>query len=180
MQELTAWTLRELEGNSHPSSFSVIAVFICAVFLAIHPFFRRPMAGLARVVNQILLLLGVANTMCRTLPGAGRGGEQGTYYRALRAGRETLDKDESHLMGPGCRFFLLCLNRSKKIPLAENVQRAHADDRPPLSPLDICLAQLASSANGGLTFERRPLAITRPQRNTPGNCTCAPASRCRR
>ena len=157
MQELTMWTLRELEGNMHHPLF-VIAVFIVR-FLAIHPF-QDGNGRLARVVTNLLLLrMGYTYVPYSSLERVVEENRE-QYYRALRSAQGTLDKDESHLMD-WLRFFLLCLVEQKN-SLAEKVQRERLMTA--LSPLDELLLQLARQ-HGRLTVTTA-LAITKANRNT--------------
>ena len=157
MEELAAWTNRELGGKTH-HPLLVVAVFIVR-FLAIHPF-QDGNGRLARVLTNLLLLrtgyIYVPYSSLERVVEENR--EQ--YYRALRSAQGTLDKDESHLMD-WLRFFLLCLIEQKN-SLAEKVKRERLMTA--LSTLDEQLLQLARQ-HGRLTLTAA-LAITKANRNT--------------
>ena len=157
MEELAAWTNRELGGKTH-HPLLVVAVFIVR-FLAIHPF-QDGNGRLARVLTNLLLLrtgyIYVPYSSLERVVEENR--EQ--YYRALRSAQGTLDKDESHLMD-WLRFFLLCLVEQKN-SLAEKVKRERLMTA--LSTLDEQLLQLARQ-HGRLTLTAA-LAITKANRNT--------------
>ncbi|PYS55615.1 MAG: Fic family protein [Acidobacteria bacterium] len=157
MQELVAWTKRELEADSH-HPLLVVAVFVVR-FLAIHPF-QDGNGRLARVLTNLLLLrtgyLYMPYSSLERVVEENR--EQ--YYRALRSAQGTLDKDESHLMD-WLRFFLLCLVQQKN-SLAEKVKRERLMTA--LSAFDEQLLQLARQ-HGRLTLSAA-LALTNANRNT--------------
>src|ERR1041384_420467 len=136
MQELVAWTKRELEGKSH-HPLLVIAVFVVR-FLAIHPF-QDGNGRLARVLTNLLLLhTGYTYMPYSSLERVVEENRE-QYYRGLRSAQGTLDKDESHLTD-WLRFFLLCLVQQKNA-LAEKIQREKLMTA--LSPLDEKLGQYA-------------------------------------
>ena len=157
MEEVVAWTNRELGGSSH-HPLLVVAVFVVR-FLAIHPF-QDGNGRLARVLTNLLL----ARTGYTYVPYSSlervveENREQ--YYRALRSAQGTLDKDESHLMD-WLRFFLLCLVEQKN-SLAEKVKRERLMTS--LSALDELLLQLAHQ-HGRLTLTAAQ-ALTKANRNT--------------
>ena len=157
MEELVAWTNRELGGSSH-HPLLVVAVFVVR-FLAVHPF-QDGNGRLARVLTNLLL----ARTGYTYVPYSSlervveENREQ--YYRALRSAQGTLDKDESHLMD-WLRFFLLCLVEQKN-SLAEKVKRERLMTS--LSALDELLLQLAHQ-HGRLTLTAAQ-ALTKANRNT--------------
>ena len=157
MEELVAWTNRELGGKTH-HPLLVVAVFIVR-FLAIHPF-QDGNGRHARVLTNLLLLrtgyIYVPYSSLERVVEENR--EQ--YYRALRSAQGTLDKDESNLMD-WLRFFLLCLVEQKN-SLADKVRRERLMTA--LSPLDEQLLQLARE-HGHLTLTSA-LAITKVNRNT--------------
>ncbi|PYS16955.1 MAG: Fic family protein [Acidobacteria bacterium] len=157
MEELVAWTNRELGGKTH-HPLLVVAVFIVR-FLAIHPF-QDGNGRHARVLTNLLLLrtgyIYVPYSSLERVVEENR--EQ--YYRALRSAQGTLDKDESNLMD-WLRFFLLCLVEQKN-SLADKVRRERLMTA--LSPLDEQLLQLARE-HGRLTLTSA-LAITKVNRNT--------------
>jgi len=157
LEELVAWTNRELGGSSH-HPLLVVAVFVVR-FLAVHPF-QDGNGRLARVLTNLLL----ARTGYTYVPYSSlervveENREQ--YYRALRSAQGTLDKDESHLMD-WLRFFLLCLVEQKN-SLAEKVKRERLMTS--LSALDELLLQLAHQ-HGRLTLTAAQ-ALTKANRNT--------------
>jgi Fic family protein len=157
MQELVAWTLRELGGKDH-HPLLVIAIFIVR-FLAIHPF-QDGNGRLARVLTNLLLL----RTGYRYVPYSSlervieENREQ--YYRALRSAQGTLDKDESRLMD-WLRFFLLCLVEQKN-SLAEKIQKERL--MATISELDEQLLQFARE-HGRLTLTAAQ-TVTKANRNT--------------
>jgi Fic family protein len=157
MQELVAWTAREMDGtNHHP--LLVVAAFIVR-FLAIHPF-QDGNGRLARVLTNLCLL----RTGYTYMPYASlervieENREQ--YYRSLRSAQGTLDKDESHL-SDWLRFFLHCLIAQKN-SLNEKVRRERVMSA--LSPLDEQLIQLARE-HGRLTLAAAE-SVTKANRNT--------------
>jgi len=157
MEELAAWTNRELGGKTH-HPLLVVAVFIVR-FLAIHPF-QDGNGRLARVLTNLLLLrTGYTYVPYSSLERVVEENRE-QYYRALRSAQGTLDKDESHLMD-WLRFFLLCLIEQKN-SLAEKVKRERLMTA--LSTLDEQLLQLARQ-HGRLTLTSA-LAITKANRNT--------------
>jgi Fic family protein len=157
MEELVAWTNRELEKNSH-HPLLVIAVFIVR-FLAIHPF-QDGNGRLARVLTNLLLLrTGYTYVPYSSLERVIEENRE-QYYRALRSAQGTLDKDESHLID-WLRFFLLCLVEQKN-SLAEKVKRERLMTS--LSPLDEELLGLARQ-HGRLTLNAAA-ALTKANRNT--------------
>ena len=157
MQELVAWTNRELEGETqHP--LLVVAVFIVR-FLAIHPF-QDGNGRLARVLtNQLLLRTGYTYVPYSSLERVVEENRE-QYYRALRSAQGTLDKDESKLMD-WLRFFLLCLVEQKN-SLAEKVKRERLMTA--MSPLDEMLMELTRQ-HGRLTLTTA-LTVTKANRNT--------------
>jgi Fic family protein len=157
MQELVAWTNRELEGKTH-HPLLVIAVFVVR-FLAIHPF-QDGNGRLARVLTNLLLLrTGYTYVPYSSLERVVEENRE-QYYRALRSAQGTLDTDESHLMD-WLRFFLLCLVDQKN-SLLEKVNRERL--MVTLSPLDEELLRLARQ-HGRLTLSDAIL-ITKANRNT--------------
>jgi Fic family protein len=157
MEELVAWTNRELEGSSH-HSLLVIAVFIVR-FLAIHPF-QDGNGRLARVLTNLLLLrMGYAYMPYTSLERVVEENRE-QYYRSLRSAQGTLDKDESRLMD-WLRFFLLCLIEQKD-SLAEKVKRERIMTS--LSAVDEQLLQLARQ-HGRLTLSAAE-SLTKINRNT--------------
>jgi Fic family protein len=157
MQELVAWTNREIEADSH-HPLLLVAVFVVR-FLAIHPF-QDGNGRLARVLTNLLLLrtgyLYMPYSSLERVVEENR--EQ--YYRALRSAQGTLDKDESHLMD-WLRFFLLCLVEQKN-SLAEKVKRERL--MAALSALDEQLLQLVRQ-HGRMTLADA-LTLTSANRNT--------------
>jgi Fic family protein len=157
MEELVAWTNRELEGKTH-HPLLVVAVFIVR-FLAIHPF-QDGNGRLARVLTNLLLLrCGYTYAPYSSLERVVEESRE-QYYRALRSAQGTLDADESHLMD-WLRFFLICLVEQKN-SLAEKVQRERL--MVALSPLDEELLQLARQ-HGRLTLSNA-VTLTKANRNT--------------
>jgi Fic family protein len=157
MEELVAWTNKELDGKTH-HPLLVVAVFIVR-FLAIHPF-QDGNGRLARVLTNLLLLrCGYTYVPYSSLERVVEENRE-QYYRALRSAQGTLDTDESHLMD-WLRFFLLCLVDQKNA-LAEKVTRERL--MVALSPLDEELLQLARQ-HGRLTLSNA-LALTKANRNT--------------
>jgi Fic family protein len=157
MEELVAWTNRELRGRNH-HSLLVVAVFHVR-FLAVHPF-QDGNGRLARVLTNLLLLhAGYAYMPYSSLERVVEENRE-QYYRALRSAQGTLDKDESNLMD-WLRFFLLCLIQQKD-SLAEKIKREKLMS--PLSALDEQLLQLARQ-HGRLTLTAA-LALTKANRNT--------------
>jgi len=157
MQELVAWTKRELEGDRH-HPLLVIGVFIVR-FLAIHPF-QDGNGRLARVLTNLLLLrLGYTYMPYSSLERVVEENRE-QYYRSLRSAQGTLDRDESRLMD-WLRFFLLCLVEQKN-SLAEKVRRERMMTS--LSALDEQLLQLARQ-HGRLTLTAA-LKLTNANRNT--------------
>src|ERR1051325_7401271 len=135
MQELVAWTNRELGGNPH-HPLLVVAVFIVR-FLAVHPF-QDGNGRLARVLTNLLLLrTGYAYIPYSSLERVVEENRE-QYYRSLRSAQGTLDRDESRLMD-WLRFFLWCLVEQKN-SLAEKVKREKLLTS--LSSLDERLLQL--------------------------------------
>src|SRR5207247_9029560 len=118
MEELVAWTNKELEVKTH-HPLLVIAVFIVR-FLAIHPF-QDGNGRLARVLTNLLLLrCGYTYAPYSSLERVVEENRE-QYYRALRSAQGTLDTDESHLM-EWLRFLVKCLIDQKNAQ-SENVQR---------------------------------------------------------
>jgi len=157
MQELVAWTNRELSGHTH-HPLLVVAVFVVR-FLAIHPF-QDCNGLLARVLTDLLLLhTGYAYAPYSSLERVVEENRE-QYYRALRSAQGTLDRDESHLMD-WIRFFLLSLVEQKNT-LAEKVQRERLMSV--LPALDEQLLQLVRQ-HGKLTLSDA-LALTKANRNT--------------
>jgi len=157
MDELVAWTGRELAGKSH-HPLLVVAVFIVR-FLAIHPF-QDGNGRLARVLTNLLLLrTGYTHMPYSSLERVVEENRE-QYYRSLRSAQGTLDRDESHLMD-WLRFFLLCLVEQKN-GLAEKIKRERLMTT--LSALDEQLLQLARQ-HGRLTLTDA-LSITKANRNT--------------
>src|SRR5438477_1422006 len=157
MEELVAWTNRELGGKTH-HPLLVVAVFIVR-FLAIHPF-QDGNGRHARVLTNLLLLrtgyIYVPYSSLERVVEENR--EQ--YYRALRSAQGTLDKDESNLMD-WLRFFLLCLVEQKN-SLAAKLRRERLMTA--MSPLDEMLMELTQQ-HGRLTLTTA-LAVTKANRNT--------------
>jgi Fic family protein len=157
MQELVAWTNRELETNKH-HPLLVVAAFVVR-FLAIHPF-QDGNGRLARVLTNLLLLrTGYAYMPYSSLERVVEENRE-QYYRCLRSAQGTLDRDESRLMD-WLRFFLLCLIEQKN-SLAAKVKRERLMTA--LSPLDEQLLQLARQ-HGRLTLTGA-LTLTQANRNT--------------
>ena len=157
MEELVAWTKRELEGDRH-HPLLVAGVFDVR-FLAIHPF-QDGNGRLARVLTNLLLLrTGYTYMPYSSLERVIEENRE-QYYRALRSAQGTLDKDESHLMD-WLRFFLLCLAQQKH-SLAEKLRRERLMSS--LSAFDEQLVQLARQ-HGRLTLNAA-LALTKANRNT--------------
>jgi Fic family protein len=157
MQELVAWTNRELDGKHH-HPLLVVAVFIVR-FLAVHPF-QDGNGRHARVLTNLLLLrTGYTYMPYSSLERVVEENRE-QYYRSLRSAQGTLDKDEAHLMD-WLRFFLLCLVEQKN-SLAEKVKRERLMTA--LSVLDEQLLQLARQ-HGRLTLTTA-LALTKANRNT--------------
>ena len=157
MEELVAWTKRELEGDRH-HPLLVVGVFDVR-FLAIHPF-QDGNGRLARVLTNLLLLRTGYTYMAYSSLERVIEENREQYYRALRSAQGTLDKDESHLMD-WLRFFLLCLAQQKH-SLAEKLQRERLMSS--LSAFDEQLVQLARQ-HGRLTLNAA-LALTKANRNT--------------
>jgi Fic family protein len=157
MEELVAWTNRELAGHGH-HPLLVIAVFVVR-FLAIHPF-QDGNGRLARVLTNLLLLrmayTYVPYSSLERIVEENR--EQ--YYRSLRSAQLTLDRDESQLMD-WLRFFLLCLIEQKN-SLAEKIKRERIMTS--LSSFDERLLQLVRE-HGRLTLSEAQ-ALTDANRNT--------------
>jgi len=157
MQEVVAWTRRELEGNKH-HPLLVVAVFVVR-FLAIHPF-QDGNGRLARVLTNLLLLrTGYTYMPYSSLERVIEENRE-QYYRGLRSAQGTLDKDESHL-GDWLRFFLLCLAEQKN-SLAEKVKRERLMTA--LSALAEQLLQLTRQ-HGRLTLTAAQ-TLTKANRNT--------------
>jgi Fic family protein len=157
MQELVAWTNRELSGHGH-HPLLVIAVFIVR-YLAIHPF-QDGNGRLARVLTNLLLLqVGYTYMPYSSLERVIEENRE-QYYRGLRSAQGTLDRDESRLMD-WLRFFLLCLVEQKN-SLAEKVKRERLMTS--LSVLDEQLMQLVRQ-HGRLTLTNA-LSLTKANRNT--------------
>jgi Fic family protein len=135
MNELVAWTNRELQANTH-HPLLVVAVFVVR-FLAIHPF-QDGNGRLARVLTNLLLLrIGYTYMPYSSLERVVEENRE-QYYRALRSAQGTLDKDESNLMN-WLRFFLLSLVE-QKTSLGAKVERERLMTT--LSPLDEHLIEL--------------------------------------
>ena len=157
MEELVAWTNRELAASNH-HQLLVIGVFVVR-FLAIHPF-QDGNGRLARVLTNLLLLrAGYAYIPYSSLERVVEENRE-QYYRSLRSAQGTLDKDESHLMD-WLRFFLLCLAEQKN-SLAEKVKRERLLTS--LSGLDERLLHLVRE-HGRLTLSDAE-TLTRANRNT--------------
>lgn len=157
MEELVAWTQRELDSNGH-HPLLVAAVFVVR-FLAIHPF-QDGNGRLARVLtNLILLRLGYTYMPYSSLERVVEENRE-QYYRALRSAQGTLDKDESRLV-EWVRFFLFCLVEQKN-SLSDKVQRERLMSS--LSPLDEQLLRFARQ-HGRLTLTAAQ-ALTKANRNT--------------
>jgi Fic family protein len=157
MEELVAWTNRELKANLH-HPLLVIAVFVVR-FLAIHPF-QDGNGRLARVLTNLLLQrAGYTYVPYSSLERVVEENRE-QYYRALRSAQGTLDKDESHLMD-WLRFFLLSLVEQKNA-LAEKVSREKLMTS--LSALDEQLIQLTRQ-HGRLTLTDA-MTLTKANRNT--------------
>ena len=157
MQELVAWTNRELERNTH-HPLLVIAAFIVR-FLAVHPF-QDGNGRHARVLTNLLLLrVGYTYMPYTSLERVVEENRE-QYYRSLRSAQGTLDNDESRLTD-WLRFFLLCLVEQKN-SLAEKVKRERLMSS--LSPLDEQLLELARQ-HGRLTLTDA-CTLTQANRNT--------------
>jgi Fic family protein len=157
MQELVAWTVREMDGTSH-HPLLVVAAFIVR-FLAIHPF-QDGNGRLARVLTNLCLLrAGYAYMPYASLERVIEENRE-HYYRSLRSAQVTLDKDESHL-SDWLRFFLHCLIAQKN-SLSEKILRERVMSA--LSPLDEQLIQLTRQ-HGRLTLAAAE-AVTKANRNT--------------
>ncbi len=157
MQELVAWTNRELQGTSH-HPLLVVAVFIVR-YLAVHPF-QDGNGRLARVLTNLLLLrTGYSYMPYSSLERVIEENRE-QYYRGLRSAQGTLDRDESHLMD-WLRFFLHCLIEQKN-SLAEKIKREKLMTS--LSVLDEKLLQLTRQ-HGRLTLTDA-LKLTKANRNT--------------
>src|SRR2546422_7318320 len=157
MEELAAWTNRELGGKTH-HPLLVVAVFIVR-FLAIHPF-QDGNGRLARVLTNLALVrTGYSYVPYSSLERVIEENRE-QYYRALRSAQGTLDKDESHLVD-WIRFFLLCLLEQKN-SLAEKVKNERLMTS--LSPLDEQLLQIARQ-HGRVTLTTA-LSLTNANRNT--------------
>ncbi|HLH32299.1 MAG TPA: Fic family protein [Terriglobia bacterium] len=157
MEELVAWTNRELAGHTH-HPLLVVAVFHVR-FLAIHPF-QDGNGRLARVLTNLLLLrAGYAYVPYSSLERVVEENRE-QYYRSLRSAQGTLDKDESHLMD-WIRFFLLSLVEQKNA-LAEKVKREKLMTS--LSALDEQLLQLVRQ-HGKLSLSDAQ-TLTKANRNT--------------
>jgi len=157
MEELVAWSARELAGSRH-HPLLVIAAFVVR-FLAVHPF-QDGNGRLARVLTNLLLLR--AGYVYMPYSSLERVVEENReqYYRALRSAQGTLDKDESRL-GDWLRFFLLCLVEQKNA-LAEKIKRERLMTA--LSPLDEQLLEIARQ-HGKMTLAYAA-ALTKTNRNT--------------
>ncbi len=124
MEELAAWTNRELGGKTH-HPLLVVAVFIVR-FLAIHPF-QDGNGRLARVLTNLLLLrTGYTYVPYSSLERVVEENRE-QYYRALRSAQGTLDKDESHLMEL-VTFFPALSHRTEKFSRRKS-EAGTADDR---------------------------------------------------
>jgi len=157
MEELVAWTNRELDsGGHHP--LLVIAAFIVRL-LAIHPF-QDGNGRHARVLTNLLLLRAGYTYMPYSSLERVVEENREQYYRALRSAQGTLDKDEAHLMD-WLRFFLLCLVEQKK-SLAEKVTRERLMTS--VSPLDEKILQFVRE-HGRLTLSEA-MNLTGANRNT--------------
>jgi Fic family protein len=157
MEELVNWTVREMGGTGH-HPLLVIAAFIVR-FLAIHPF-QDGNGRLARVLTNLLLLRsGYTYAPYSSLERVIEENRE-QYYRALRSGQSTLDKDESRF-SDWLRFFLLCLVEQKN-SLAEKIKRERLMSS--LSALDERLLEIARE-HGRLTLHSA-MVITRANRNT--------------
>jgi Fic family protein len=157
MSELVSWAQQAFEKNEHHPLF-VIAVLVVR-FLAIHPF-QDGNGRLARVLTNLLLLrcgyIYVPYSSLERVIEENR--EQ--YYRSLRRGQATLDKDESNL-AEWIRFFLLCLVQQKN-SLARKIERERLMSA--LSALDEQLLDYARQ-HGRLTLTAA-IALTHANRNT--------------
>ena len=157
MQELVAWTKRELSGKSH-HPLLVIAVFVVR-YLAIHPF-QDGNGRLARVLTNLMLIQAGYTYMPYSSLERVIEENREQYYRGLRSAQGTLDKDESRLMD-WLRFFLLCLVEQKN-SLAAKVKRERLMSS--LSALDEKILQLARE-HGRLTLTDAA-KLTKANRNT--------------
>jgi Fic family protein len=157
MQELVAYTNRELAGHTH-HPLLVVAVFVVR-FLAIHPF-QDGNGRLARVLTNLLLLwTGYAYAPYSSLERVVEENRE-QYYRALRSAQGTLDRDESRLMD-WIRFFLQSLVEQKNA-LAEKVEREKLMGA--LPALDEQLLELVKQ-HGKLTLSDA-VKLTQTNRNT--------------
>jgi Fic family protein len=157
MEELVRWTNQAFRENAH-HPLLVIAVFIVR-FLAIHPF-QDGNGRLARVLTNLLLLrAGYGYVRYSSLERVIEDNRE-QYYRALRSGQTTLDRDESKLH-VWLRFFLDCLVHQKNA-LAKKVEEERL--MAPLSVLDEQLLQITRQ-HGRLTLAAA-IALTEVNRNT--------------
>ncbi len=151
MQELVAWTNRELQGTSH-HPLLVVAVFIVR-YLAIHPF-QDGNGRLARVSDQPAAASD--GLQLYALQFAGNVSSRKTANSIIadcEAPREPWTAMRSHLMD-WLRFFLLCLIEQKD-SLAEKVKREKLMSS--LSVLDEKLLQLTRQ-HGRFDANRRTQA----------------------
>jgi Fic family protein len=157
MEELVAWTNRELAGTHH-HPLLVVAVFIVR-YLAIHPF-QDGNGRLARVLTNLLLLrTGYTYVPYSSLERVIEESRE-QYYRGLRSAQGTLDRDESHLMD-WLRYFLMCLIEQKN-SLSEKIKREKLMSS--LSLLDEQLLHIARQ-HGRLTLTAA-FKATKANRNT--------------
>jgi Fic family protein len=157
MNELVAWTNRELQANAH-HPLLVVAVFVVR-FLAIHPF-QDGNGRLARVLTNLLLLrIGYTYMPYSSLERVVEENRE-QYYRSLRSAQGTLDRDESNLMN-WLRFFLLSLVEQKN-SLGAKVERERLMTT--LSPLDERVIELVRN-HGRLTLADA-MKLTGANRNT--------------
>ena len=157
MEELVAWTNKELRSGAH-HPLLVIAAFVVR-FLWIHPF-QDGNGRHARVITNLMLLRAGYTYMPYSSLERVVEENREQYYRALRSAQSTMDKDESKLTD-WLRFFLLCLVQQKD-SLEEKVKRERVMTS--LSPLDEKLIQFARE-HGRLTLAEAE-KLTKANRNT--------------
>jgi Fic family protein len=157
MTELVDWANQSLDQKAH-HPLLIIGVFVVR-FLAIHPF-QDGNGRLARALTTLLLLrAGYTYVPYSSLERVIEENKE-DYYRALRLGQSTLDKDESKLID-WLSFFLHCLVVQKDV-LARKVERERL--MAPLSPVDEQLLQMIRE-HGRLTLADAE-RLTGKNRNT--------------
>jgi Fic family protein len=158
MQELIAWTRKELQEQSlHPL---LIAAIFTVVFLEIHPF-QDGNGRLSRVLTTLLLLRsGYSYVPYSSLESVIEGSKQG-YYLALRQTQRTIRSEKPNWQ-PWITYFLRALQQQKR-KLEKKIERERLimDALPELS-----LQILTFVRERGRITNADVVALTGANRNT--------------